>query len=64
MSQAETCKEFKDAIVKAILTLSLETTLEYVIDAGSLVLCPSATNLAFLVKAPSILMSNIMCVEQ
>jgi len=38
MSQAETYNEFKEAMVKAILTLSRETTLEYVIEVGGLVL--------------------------
>ena len=53
-------KSFKDASRNAILTLSLDTTLEYVIDDGGAVVWPSATNLDFLVNYPSILISNIM----
>ena len=46
---------FKDASRNAILTLSMDTTLEYVINDGGAVVCPSATNLAFLVNYPYIL---------
>ena len=54
-------KSFEDASINVILTLSLDTTLEYVIDDGSYVVLPSVTNLAFLVNFPSILISDIMC---
>jgi len=41
-------------------TLSQETTLEYVIEAGVSVVWPPATKRALWVKSPSIFMSNIM----
>ena len=55
ISHANISKSFKDASRNAILTLSLDTTLEYVIDDGGAVVCLLATNLASLVKFPSIL---------
>ena len=61
ISHANICKLFKDANRNSILTLSLDTTLQYVIDDGGAVLWLSATNLAFLVNFPYILISNIMC---
>ena len=61
MSHANNSKSFKDASINAILTLSLETTLDYSIGYGGTVVWPSSTNIAFLAKFPSILMSNNMC---
>ena len=61
ISHANIYKLFKDTGRNKILVLSMDTTLEYVIGYGGDVVCPSATNLAFLVNFPSILMSNIMC---
>ena len=61
ISHSNISKSFKDASRDIILTLYLETTLEYVIDDGGAVVWPLDTNLAFLVNSPSILISNTMC---
>ena len=53
-------KKRKNASINTILTLYLDTILEYVINNGGGVLCPPETNIDFLVDLPSILMSNIM----
>ena len=53
-------RSLRAAIVKAILTESLDTTEEYVIAAGVSVLWPSATKRAFLLKFSPILTSKIM----
>ena len=54
-------KSFTYLSRNAIITLSLDITLEYVIDDGGDVVWPSTTNLEFLVNFSSILISNIMC---
>ena len=61
MLHANISKPFKDAIRNAILTLSLDTTIDYVTDDGGAVVWPSATNIYSLVKFPSNFMLNIMC---
>ena len=61
ISHANISKSFKDASRNKILTLSLNTTLEYVIHGGGTVVWPSATNLALLENFPSILILNIIC---
>ena len=61
MTQEIIYKSFKDSSRNEILTLSLNITFEYVIYDGGAVVYPSATNIAFIVNFPSILMSNIMC---
>ena len=60
MSHANRSKSFKDARRNGILTISLDTTIEYVIDDGAAAMWSSSTNIYFLVKFTSILMSNIM----
>jgi hypothetical protein len=50
----------KAAIVKVMQTESLDTTDEYVIAAGILVLWPSATKRAFLLMFSPIFTSKIM----
>ena len=52
-------KSFKAASVKAIRTESRVRTYAYVIQSGISVVCPPATNFAFLRKFSSILTSNI-----
>ena len=47
------------AIIKAVLTVSLDIMLTYIIVASALVKWPPATSLAFCLKS-SILMSNTM----
>ena len=60
MKRANIYKLFKDASRNKIITLSLDTTLEYIIDDGGTVVLPSATNIYLIVNFPSILMSNSM----
>ena len=60
MSHANISSPFSAAIVNAIRTESLETTYEYAIDAGAVVVCPPPTSHAFLQKFSPSLMSNIM----
>ena len=47
MLNANISKSFKDVSINEILTLSLDTILEDVIDDGSASVCPSATNSDF-----------------
>jgi hypothetical protein len=49
--QAITSSLLIAASIKPIQMLSLEATLEYIITAKVLVVCPPAQNLAFLVKS-------------
>ena len=49
-------KLFKDASINAILTLSLDTTIDYVFNDFGAIVWPSVTNITFLVNFPSILM--------
>ncbi len=56
-SPAKTSKSFNPAIRNASWMLSLDKTLEYVIDPGASVICPPATKRALRVK--SILTSNV-----
>ena len=58
---ANISKSFKDAGRNEILKISLDTTLEYVIDDGGAIVWPSDTNVYFLLNFTSIFMSNIMC---
>mmetsp|Transcript_25480 Transcript_25480/g.60650 ORF Transcript_25480/g.60650 Transcript_25480/m.60650 type:complete len:323 (-) Transcript_25480:1969-2937(-) len=58
MSHDSTLRSFNDAIVNIVRTLSRDTTLEYVSEAGVSVVCPPATNRDL--HVPSILTSNIM----
>ena len=60
MSHVNISKSFKDTSINSILTLSLDTTLDYLSNDCVYVVCPSAIILAFLVNLPSILMSNFM----
>ena len=60
MSHASISNSFNAAIISAILTKSLDTTDEYVIEAHVDVLCPPPTSLACLRKFSLSLMSNIM----
>ena len=52
-------KSLKDTRRNSILTLTMDTTLEYVVDDVGAVVCSSATNIYFILKLPSILKSNI-----
>ena len=52
MSKAQISRSFNDTIIKAILILSLDTTLRYMILAGASVFIPSATKKALLVNFP------------
>ena len=61
ISHAIISKSFKDASINSIRTLSLDTKFEYLINDGSAVVWPSATNISYLVNFPYILLSNIMC---
>ena len=61
ISHSNISKSFKDSSINSILTLSLDTPLEYEIDDISAVMWLSATYLEFLVYLPSILISNSMC---
>ena len=61
ISHANIYNSFKEASRNAILTLSLDTTLEYVIDDDGSGVWPLATNLTFLVNFPFILILYIMC---
>ena len=60
MSHSNMSSPFSAAILNAIRTDSLETTDEYVIDAGAVVVCPSLTSRAFLRNFSPSLMSKIM----
>ena len=60
MSQASADRSLSAASVSMILTLSRETTYEYVSVEGVLVLFPPATMQAFLLKFSPILTSNII----
>ena len=53
-------KSFKDASRNAILTIYLDTTLQFEIYDGGAVVWTSATNIDFLVNFPSILMPDIV----
>ena len=60
MSHENISKSLEDARSNAILALSLDTALHYMMDDGGTFVYPSATNIAFLVKLLSILMSDIL----
>ena len=60
MSHDNTFNPFNAAIFKAVLTLSRETTEEYVIDDGASVVLPPATKRDLLQKLSHILTSNII----
>ena len=59
ISQASISSSLNDAIVKSILTESLDTTDENVIEEGAVVVCPHPTSRAFLLKLSPSLISNI-----
>ena len=61
ISHANVSKLFEDASRSSILTLSLDTKLDYVIDDGGAVVWLSAKSITFILNFPSILISNIMC---
>ena len=58
--QANISRPFNAAIVKAILTESLDTTNYEVIEKGAVVVCPLLTNRKFLLKLSPSLISNII----
>ena len=56
ISQASISSSFNAAIVKAILTESLDTTDENVIEEGAVVVCPPPNSHPFLLKfSPSLI---------
>ena len=59
MLNATIYKSFKDLGQNSILTLYLDTKIEYVNEDGGAVVWPSDNDIYFLVNFPSILMSNI-----
>ena len=61
MSRENIYKSFNDASRNENITISLYTTLEYVINDGGAVVWPLATNIYVIVILPLILISNIMC---
>ena len=60
ISQASITSSFNAAIVKAILTESLDTNVENVIEEGAFVVCPPSTGGAFLLKLLPSFISNII----
>ena len=60
ISHARMSRSFNAAIVRAIRTESLETTYEYVMEAGAVVVCPPPTSLALRLKFSPSLTSKII----
>ena len=60
ISQASISSSFNAATVKAILTESLDTNKENVIEEGAVVVCPPTTSCSFLLKFSPSLISNII----
>ena len=58
--QANISRSFNAAIFKAILTVSLDSTNDNVIEEGAVVVCPPPTIRAFLLKFLPSLISNII----
>ena len=60
ISQASISSLFNAAIVKSILTESLDTTNENVIEEGAVIVCPPPTSRAFILKLLPSFISNII----
>ena len=52
MSHANISKFFKDESINSIITLPMDTTLDYIIGGGGSVVWTEDANITFLVKFP------------